>query len=43
MALVIGLVRAHRTQPVGLRLRRPGRAAALPHVHLRFQRPPSYF
>ena len=31
MALVIGLVRAHRTQPVGLRLRRPGRATALPH------------
>ena len=31
-----GLARAHRARPSGLRLRRPGRAAALPHMHLRF-------
>ena len=38
-----GLARALRARPCGLRLRRPGRAAALPHMHSRFQGPPSYF
>jgi len=38
MAAGARLARAQRAQPCGLRLRRPGRAAALPHVRLRFQR-----